>query len=370
LDLTSQPNTGDNAIHASASPFEALTERMNWLNFFADRDTFGAALTSAGVPPRTIKEWAKDPQVDIGAGEMGSLYDALECLDSDACIAKACDLWNINRPKPVGKVSGVQYDFGNQYAKIVAGTNPCHKVLETDGVLAFLADPPVCEGHTIVATKTVGFATFLDLPAGKAAELSAAQNRVSRVIMDAVGASGINVWLDSGAEAGQTVFHPHLHVVPRKAGDNLYKAPPSGAQLSDDAAKELISKIDAALHPPPPLMQPKFMRIAKIDPDSAGLNLKVKVVGDVTEVEEKKGKVFEVQVGDDSGVVTMSVSEAQKTIFTKGKVLELRNASIKMVKGHIRLLVDKWGKVSDCSDTVEVSDKKDVSATEYELVKA
>jgi len=370
LGLSAKPDTGNNAIHASASPFEGLAERMNWLNYSLDRDLFGAALTEAGVPPKTIREWAKDPQVDVGDGKMGSLYDALEDMDADDCLKKASDLWTLNRPRPTGKVSGVQYDFNNDYAKIVAGKTPCHKVWESPGVLAFLAEQPACPGHTIVVTKTVGFPTYLDMPVGKASELMGAQNKVTRVIKDAMGATAVNVLLDSGADAGQTVFHPHFHVIPRVAGDNVYKAPASGSKLGDDAAKEMLAKIDAALHPPPPLKQPKFQRVGKINPDSSGLNLKVKVTGDITEIEAKTGKVYEVQVGDDTGVVTMSITEAQKPIFAKDKVLELRNAGVKMVKSHIRLQVDKWGKVTESSDAVTVSTTKDVSAQEYELVNA
>lgn len=90
LGLKSQPNVGDNGVHASASPFEALAERMNWLGTPLEKDSFGKALLSAGVSADTIKEWSVDPQVTYGGPTLpikGSLFDALEDMDSDLCVA-------------------------------------------------------------------------------------------------------------------------------------------------------------------------------------------------------------------------------------------------------------------------------------------
>merc|ERR1719369_286055 len=61
--LPDVPNVGDNGVHASASPFEALCERMNWLGCLAEQDDFGKLLFKAGVDVALIKEWSIDPQV-------------------------------------------------------------------------------------------------------------------------------------------------------------------------------------------------------------------------------------------------------------------------------------------------------------------
>jgi len=92
LGLDSEPNVGDNGVHASASPFEALAERMNWVGAKLEEDSFGASLLEAGIPAKTIKAWSVDPQVTYGAPSMpikGSLFDALEDVDSDQCLALA-----------------------------------------------------------------------------------------------------------------------------------------------------------------------------------------------------------------------------------------------------------------------------------------
>ena len=87
LGLKASPNVGDNGVHASASPFEALAEQMNWLKVEPTKDAFGAELIKAGVSVDKIKAWSVDPQV---AGK--SIFDTLEDLDSAACIAAAAKL--------------------------------------------------------------------------------------------------------------------------------------------------------------------------------------------------------------------------------------------------------------------------------------
>eukprot|EP00906_Rhabdomonas_costata_P018744 RCo027331 len=98
LGLTSVPNVGDNGVHASASPFEALAERMNWVGASLDSDEFAQAMIKAGIPAATIKDWTKDPQVDLGGGKKGSLFDALEDLNAKECLQKAQKIVGANGP--------------------------------------------------------------------------------------------------------------------------------------------------------------------------------------------------------------------------------------------------------------------------------
>ena len=74
-------------MHASASPFEGLAEKINWLKADPAQDAFGARLVKAGVSVKTIQAWSVDPQV---GGK--SLFDQLEDLDASACVAKAAGL--------------------------------------------------------------------------------------------------------------------------------------------------------------------------------------------------------------------------------------------------------------------------------------
>merc|ERR1711957_247242 len=221
-----------------------------------------------------------------------------------------------------GKDSGVEYDFFNAYANILAGRAECHKVFENAHVLAFL---DLATGHVVVISKEVGFPTILDMPGPKATDL--------------------------------------MKEVPR-----LAKA---AKKLSADEAKALVGKIDVALHPPTPLKQAKFHQVGKIKPETAGLNLSVKAVGDTIEKEVKPGtKVYEAQVADATGAVTISLTADQKDLIKKGKTYELRNASTRMIKGHIMIVVDKWGKIAAVEAEIEPSTEKDISAVEYEQVKS
>ena len=89
LGLSGEPNTGDNGVHASASPFEALSERVNWCGASFETDAYGRGLVAAGVDAKTLKAWAEDPQVKLPGGGAGSLFDVLEDLDADKCLETA-----------------------------------------------------------------------------------------------------------------------------------------------------------------------------------------------------------------------------------------------------------------------------------------
>eukprot|EP00929_Paragymnodinium_shiwhaense_P012574 TRINITY_DN1198_c0_g2_i1.p2 TRINITY_DN1198_c0_g2~~TRINITY_DN1198_c0_g2_i1.p2 ORF type:complete len:575 (-),score=237.73 TRINITY_DN1198_c0_g2_i1:268-1992(-) len=364
LDLKEKPNVGQNSLHASASPFEGLSEKMNWLNFKCEADDFGAALLEAGLPLKVIKDWCKDPQVEVG-GKKGSCYDALEDMDAGDCLAKCKDLWMLNRPPVVGKVSGETYDFQNTFAKILAGKEKCHKIYEDKYILAFLDIAPTSTGDVLVIPKALGFPTFLDMPSAKAQELTRELPKLANALKKAMEATDMTICTHVGA-GKQTVPHPKFHLIPVYNG--AYK---KQASVSDDFAKDVAEKVDAALHPPTPLKVAKFGQVGRIKPEQKGLNLCVKATGAPAEQElPKGGKVYTVPVGDATGSVVLSLTEAQKDLVKADKVYEIRNAFVKMVKGHINIVVDKWGKIESSTEEVkEVNKEKDISETEYELRK-
>ena len=88
LGLESKPNVGDNGVHASASPFEGLCERLNWLGASLEDDLTGKALLDAGIKKATLLGWTKDPQVELD-GSWGSLFDAFEDLSLPAVLKTA-----------------------------------------------------------------------------------------------------------------------------------------------------------------------------------------------------------------------------------------------------------------------------------------
>jgi len=97
LGLAKKPlTTGDNGVHASASPFEALAERCNWLEADIQNDPFGKAMLAAGISQSTVASWFQDPQVLLPDGSKGSLFDAIEDTNAVVCLEKAKKLNSIN----------------------------------------------------------------------------------------------------------------------------------------------------------------------------------------------------------------------------------------------------------------------------------
>jgi len=94
LGLEGEPNVGDNAVHASASPFEGMAERLNWVGTQLQEDAFGQAMLAAGISEKWITAGCVDPQVALDAdGTMGSLFDSVEDMDSNDCLAKLTELF-------------------------------------------------------------------------------------------------------------------------------------------------------------------------------------------------------------------------------------------------------------------------------------
>jgi len=85
LGLRSEPKVGDNVVHASASPFEAMLERANWTGTPFLADPFGRELLDRGVSERVLKHWATDPIVNHG-DQRSSLFDLFENLNSNECV--------------------------------------------------------------------------------------------------------------------------------------------------------------------------------------------------------------------------------------------------------------------------------------------
>lgn len=121
------------------------------------------------------------------------------------------------------------YDPDNIFAKMLRGEIPCNKLYEDDDTLAFLDIMPRSDGHTLIITKEQAESLFEASPGGLA-KLMAVVQTLAPKIRDAVGADGVLIAQFNGAAAGQTVFHLHVHIIPRKEVEPLR---PEGAQRAD-----------------------------------------------------------------------------------------------------------------------------------------
>lgn len=112
------------------------------------------------------------------------------------------------------------YDDNNIFAKILRDEIPCHKVYETDQVLAFMDVMPQADGHVLVIPK-IKARNLLDADPDMLAALIKEVQLVAKAVQQAFQAEGILVQQFNEATAGQTVFHLHIHIIPRKEGVSL-----------------------------------------------------------------------------------------------------------------------------------------------------
>ena len=110
------------------------------------------------------------------------------------------------------------------FCAIAAGTAPSFNVYEDESAVAFLDLAPVRRGHTLVIPRRHVPDVMSDDGAQAIIDVGHAVHQVSQRLIDVFKADGITVLQSNGAAAGQVVFHLHLHLVPRFAGDQ----PPVG----------------------------------------------------------------------------------------------------------------------------------------------
>ncbi|QLF92515.1 HIT family protein [Pseudomonas sp. ABC1] len=107
------------------------------------------------------------------------------------------------------------YDDQNIFAKIIRGEASCYKVYEDEDVLAFLDLFPQSFGHTLVIPKRAKARNLLEVDADSLTKLTLVAQKLARVLADELQPDGIQVAQFNGAPAGQTVFHLHVHIIPR-----------------------------------------------------------------------------------------------------------------------------------------------------------
>jgi histidine triad (HIT) family protein len=105
------------------------------------------------------------------------------------------------------------------FARIISGEIPAAKVYEDAHTLAFLDIGPASRGHTLVIPKDA-YPDLWAMPPELLAAVSVATQRVAQALRAALAPDGLNVVQNNGAAAGQTVFHYHVHLIPRWEGDN------------------------------------------------------------------------------------------------------------------------------------------------------
>jgi histidine triad (HIT) family protein len=106
------------------------------------------------------------------------------------------------------------------FCGIVAGAMPAERVYEDDHTVAFLDIAPACDGHILVIPRAHSDDIHSADPATLGAVAATVQQMAAR-LGGALGAEGVSVVQSNGRAAGQTVFHYHVHVLPRFPGDGV-----------------------------------------------------------------------------------------------------------------------------------------------------
>jgi histidine triad (HIT) family protein len=129
------------------------------------------------------------------------------------------------------------------FCKIVAGELPATKVDEDDRTIAFMDINPGTRGHALVIPKSHA-RDLTEIDPGELAAVAQAAQRLARRMPQALGAAGVNLINSCGSAAWQTVFHFHLHVIPRYADDSM-RLPWTPSSGDPDAVAEAAEALRA-----------------------------------------------------------------------------------------------------------------------------
>jgi histidine triad (HIT) family protein len=127
------------------------------------------------------------------------------------------------------------------FCKIVAGELPATIVDQDERTISFMDIAPATRGHALVIPREHS-PDLLSIEPDDLAAVNLAAQRLAVRIKDRLGADGVNLINACGAVAFQTVFHFHLHVIPRYEGDGLrlpWVPTPGDADEIAAAAQEL-----------------------------------------------------------------------------------------------------------------------------------
>jgi histidine triad (HIT) family protein len=106
------------------------------------------------------------------------------------------------------------------FCKIVAGEIPSARVDEDERTVAFMDINPATRGHLLVVPREHAV-DLLEVPDADLEACARTARRLARRVKERLGADGVNLLNSCGPAAWQTVFHFHVHVIPRYAGDPL-----------------------------------------------------------------------------------------------------------------------------------------------------
>lgn len=106
------------------------------------------------------------------------------------------------------------------FCKIANGEIPSTTIFENNDFRVFFDIAPASKGHCLIVPKH-HYNDIFDMDAETGGKLFSLATAVARALKNELGCEGMNIVQNNGMIAGQTVFHFHLHLIPRYVGDNV-----------------------------------------------------------------------------------------------------------------------------------------------------
>lgn len=129
------------------------------------------------------------------------------------------------------------------FCKIANGEIPSATIYEDDDFRVILDLGPATKGHALILPKS-HYKNLYELPDATAADVMKLAKKMAAQMTEKLGCDGFNLVQNNNEVAGQTVFHFHMHLIPRYKGDkndDILKYTP--LELSDDEMKEILDMI-------------------------------------------------------------------------------------------------------------------------------
>lgn len=131
------------------------------------------------------------------------------------------------------------------FCNIVAGSEPSFKIYEDKETFVFLDIRPTNKGHMLVVSKK-HFHNIFDTPESVMCALIKTSKKMALTVKQALNVGGVNVYMNNEFDAGQVVFHTHIHIIPRFEKDGLKLW--SGTPYKEGEAEKIMKKILSGLN--------------------------------------------------------------------------------------------------------------------------
>ena len=126
------------------------------------------------------------------------------------------------------------------FCKIANGEIPSATLYEDEDFRVILDLGPATKGHALILPKN-HFANLFEIPEDMDAKAFILAKKIAKKMKDVFGCDGVNIVLNNGVAAGQTVFHFHIHLIPRYEGEHAGVTWKPGT-LTDEQREEILQK--------------------------------------------------------------------------------------------------------------------------------